>query len=248
MSSSNNAQQRVSPSALLGRGMRRVRIREGKVLADVAAAAQELGIPWDAAAVSRIETGKRSLSLDEYLMLPRVLSLTLGRPVVLGELLVPVAEADEEADLLVSTTDHRERLFVNLIAPTAHAWMVAAGRSRVTAAALSEEVSADLDDDTRRTLLARSPVDGGTTLEGLRELAGNLGVTPYDVLGAAGELWGAVTLEQERERRLLASGEDLSNPTRLRTVRGHLTRTLTQELREHFAAHPVKKPRAKRKG
>jgi hypothetical protein len=49
-------------------------------------------------------------------------------------------------------------------------------------------------------------------------------------------LWGEshLTISDVRERKLLESDEDLSNPYRIRTLHGHLTRQLMAELRDYF--------------
>lgn len=72
----------------------------------------------------------------------------------------------------------------------------------------------------------------------LESLAQDAGVARGDVIASCVALWGTCMWKVERERRLVASGVEVSNPTRVRTIRGHLTRAMTQELREYLAANP----------
>ena len=84
---------------IVGANMRRIRESRAKVLHDVATAARDLGLTWDPSAVSSIETGKRDLTLEEFLALPLVMTLALNEIVTLADLL----EADVEDELLLSS-------------------------------------------------------------------------------------------------------------------------------------------------
>jgi hypothetical protein len=48
--------------------------------------------------------------------------------------------------------------------------------------------------------------------------------------------WRHMSFRKERERRLLESAEDLTNPNHVKTVRGNITRQLMRELRDEIAA------------
>src|SRR5215217_2388487 len=72
---------------IVGANMRRIREERSKVLHDVASAARELGLTWDASAVSRIETGKRDLTLEEFLAVPLIMTVALNDTVTMADLL-----------------------------------------------------------------------------------------------------------------------------------------------------------------
>jgi hypothetical protein len=61
--------------------------------------------------------------------------------------------------------------------------------------------------------------------------ARRLGVAPFRVLEAAVDLWGH-TLASERDRRVIPADDD--TPRALQARRGHATRALIDELREHL--------------
>jgi hypothetical protein len=221
-----NADQRRAVSDVVARGMRRAREARGKVLADVGAAAREVGLNWDAAAVSRIETGKRQLTFEEFLALPDVLTLACDEPVTLSELVAP---------------DGRETIATTTVLPLlAEAYWTTDRLPEWES--LRGYVTKDLDRAKREVQLAGTPAEEKKSAEEWREIAEAFGVTAGEVRGALLELskkggtWGSPSLYSERERRLLQSGEDLSNPTRIRTVRGWITRELMQELGDYFAA------------
>ncbi|MEV0994809.1 helix-turn-helix transcriptional regulator [Nonomuraea sp. NPDC050202] len=212
---------------LVGLNIRRLREAKGKVLRDVAEAARTFGVKWDASAVSRIETGRRDLTVEELLALPHVLTLALDEPVTLRDLL-PDGEP-----MQVTSFDRKipaSRL-QQLLAEPGLAWFNVRGHERVT-----EGVKEWLTEDKRKAQLQRGGVAGTESYEELQALADELGVGNGNLLLAYRDLWGEFTgsMAQERERRLLESGADLSQPTKVRTLRGHITRQLMAELRDYF--------------
>ncbi len=221
---------------VVGRSMRRVRESRGKVLHDVASAARDLGLSWDASAVSRIETGRRDLTLEEFLALPDVLTLTLNEEVNFTDLLV----LDREDEPLLSSfgrTTSMVWVMPMLAQPYVAIWEA---RSKVTAR-INAAVHDRLEEEKRRAQLSREPAE--PSYEEFRAAAKELEVRPKDLMDAVQDLaaqgrWHerALVIHDERERRLLESGEDLSNPTRVRTLRGHITRQLMAELRDYFAS------------
>jgi hypothetical protein len=98
----------------------------------------------------------------------------------------------------------------------------------------------DLDEEKVKAQIAREPDEERGTYREMQAVADELGVRVDDLMKACEALWGeyVISPSSERERRLLASGADLSNPTSVRTVRGHITRQLMAELRDYFASHP----------
>jgi hypothetical protein len=212
---------------VVGANMRRIRESRAKVLHDVATAARDLGLTWDPSAVSRIETGKRDMTLEEFLALPLVMTLALNEIVTLADLL----EADVEDELLLSSFGRFTSLYYvrPMLAEPFLKWI---GREKQAA----ERVRDWLNDQKRRAQVAREPDEERTVAREMQSVADEFGVSLSSVVEAYNELWDAVSLGGERERRLLKSGAALSSPTSARTVRGHLTRQLMAELRDYFAS------------
>ncbi|MEV0616219.1 hypothetical protein AB0I81_23090 [Nonomuraea sp. NPDC050404] len=186
--------------------MRSLREARAVVLADVARAARAVGLSWDASAVSRIETGARQLTLDEFLTLPRIMTAALCEPTTL-------------VTLLADGTGSLSETWALLAEPgVAH---------------LAVEAIPDLARKAVECSKRAAETQGGDT--DLYDRAAELGVTPEALSDAMTELWDVRSLRAERERRLRESDTDLSQPTRARTARGHLTRQLMAELRHHLA-------------
>lgn len=211
-------------SVLIGRNMRRLREQHARVLADVAAASRRLGVTfkWDASAVSRIETGRRVLTIDEVCRLPAVMTLALDRPVDLVDLLADVdgVPLDPERGILGLPFLHHDL-------------------SRIPAAsALIQVIVAALDKwqgrPTREAQEARLEQPGDVwTFAIARELD-----TDADALRAAIAEMGWSSFDGERERRLQATATDMGNAAHVRTLRGHIRRQLIRELRERLDKQP----------
>jgi hypothetical protein len=211
--------------------MRRVRESRAKVLYDVATSARELGLTWDASAVSRIETGKRDLSLEEFLALPLVMTLALNETVTLVDLL----EMDVEQAIRIESFN-QETYALALFAMLAEPWLafLRPEDRNIPGETIRDHLQQKMTD----VHIARAPKEERNTLRELRGLAEDLGVTPREVMDACSTLWGEYTISptSEREKRLRKSGADLSSPTTVRTLRGHISRQLVADLRAYFAS------------
>ncbi len=62
-------------SAYLGRRLRAIREQQGKFQDEGATVARGFGFRWSRATVAALETGRRHLSVEEFLLLPSVLSV-----------------------------------------------------------------------------------------------------------------------------------------------------------------------------
>ena len=215
---------------VIGANMRRLREDRAVVLRDVANAARDLGLSWDASAVSRIETGRRELSLEEFLALPLVMTLALDETVTMVDLLQVDAEEDH---LLRSFGRNASTVYVTPM--LAEPFLAFRGKSKVGEIA-SGIVREWLDEEKRKAQIAREPDEERSAARDMQSVADEFGVSLSSVFEAYNELWDAASLGSERERRLLESGANLSNPTSVRTLRGHLTRQLMAELRDYFAS------------
>lgn len=83
--------QRGPVSVQMGRAMREFRKRNKNTSGSVVAAeARELGdLNWSPATVSKIESGRRALTVEEFLLIPAILHAATGRRTSLRELLSP---------------------------------------------------------------------------------------------------------------------------------------------------------------
>jgi len=215
-----------SPSAVVGERLRALRTEHGWQQDDIADAARRQGLRWTQATVAAIESGRRELAVGELLILPWVLAThPLGVDVSFVDLF-PVG------DYMV------------------HLGPQAAGSGndvRATIIGAMEEV-VHLDtpwrraaDETMRKGLALW--EAGKLAE--VRLAGRLGIEPLELAELARTLWGrGLTLERERRVSELVAA-DADAKVRSATA-GHVTRTLTAELRSALDARPVTKK--KRKG
>jgi len=225
-----NQEETRTVTQVIGANMRLLRERRAKVLHDVATAARDLGLTWDASAVSRIETGRRDFTLEEFLALPLLLSLALNETITLADLL-RVEEEDELLNNFGRLTTAGPVLA--LLAEPFFEYRSWRGKTEV-----GRMVREWLNEDKRRAQAKREPAEERSAYRDMEEIAHELGVNVGDVFRAYRELWGEYTgsLASERERRLVHSAADLSSPTSVRTQRGHITRQLMTELRDYFAA------------
>jgi hypothetical protein len=216
---------------VIGANMRRIRESRAKVLHDVATAARDLGLTWDASAVSRIETGRRGLDLEEFLALPYVMTLALNETVTLVDLL----HMDWEEEGAHLSSFDRETYLLPVVAMLAEPWIGFVKPEYLRTA--GETIRKHLDEEKRRAQMAREPDEQRDIAREVQAIADEFGVRHVEVWQAYQALWGGFSssLAREREKRLLGSGADLSSPTSVRTLRGHITRQLMAELRDYFA-------------
>lgn len=217
---------------VIGQNMRRIRDGRAVVLADVASAARDLGMTWDSSMVSRIETGRRELTLEEFLALPLVMTLALNEPVTLWDLLG--AEDFGGIELRSFNRKVSPSVVLPVLAQPFLKLIEAEEHLQLGGGTISDVVAKSLDDAKRRAQARREPAEEREAHREIQELADELEVKVNDILAAMNELWGrgSVSLSHERERRLVKSGADLSRPASVRTMRGHITRQLMTELRE----------------
>jgi transcriptional regulator with XRE-family HTH domain len=218
-----------SPSAVVGEIMRRLRHEYGRNQDDVATSARTMGLAWTRATVAALETGRRSLDLGEYFLLPVVLNHAFGVEVDLPGL-VPIAGRVRFGPEAVGSGialragmagTMQEVALDDLDTP----WTRKATRMVREA---GEAFSA-----ARRVWPAAKPRDLVAAERDSSQLvevrAGErLGVPPFEVALAARRLWGR-SLTEERNHRLSEASE---NPRSARAYAGHVTRTLTAELRQ----------------
>jgi hypothetical protein len=125
---------------------------------------------WDASAVSRIETGRRGLDLEEFLALPIVLTLALNEPVTLTDLLdVDVDEALNLKNL------NRKIMIHDVTLPLAEPFIVRGEHDvRLEGGTPTEVLRRFLDREKRRIQKEREPAEERSGLRELHDLADEL--------------------------------------------------------------------------
>jgi transcriptional regulator with XRE-family HTH domain len=248
----------TSLSAAVGARVRGLREGRGLRQEDIARAARVFGVEWTRATVAALETGRRQLTPEELILIPRVLLLAGartvpdGQPVSLPDLLgeawitlTPAASARAGAIRSILRGDHA-------IAP--QDWQAprlrAEKKRRDTRLLVTlKQMTGKLEEATAAWTLMfpeaqpRSiPVGsfiapaieiqkavGDARTDAAQKAARVLRVRPIVVAVAAQKLWGR-GLEEERDQRITAEGPDAS-ARRLQARRGHVTRALLSELR-----------------
>lgn len=194
--------------------MRAFREEDGERQDEVAARARQYGLRWTQATVAAIETGRRELRLEEFLILPYI----TGRQVP------DLFEPDElvlVGEAVASTANIKQ-----VLAGTAGGGDDLKGTASRAREAVRVIAAPDAFYAAARELLPLSSTD--ESLDVLREAeqeverraARRLGVDPRYLALAARHRWGR-SLTAERDRR---SPEGI-------TSRGHITRALIGELR-----------------
>jgi hypothetical protein len=205
-----------SLTAVIGQRIAEIRTHTGVRQEDVAASARALGLRWTRATVAGVEAGRRQLTPEELLLLPYVIqhACPVDAPFGLAELIPEEASVQLPGGVVDGAFIH------TLLAPEGG-------------------------------VLMRSPTQpGGVHDEVVVKAARRLGVQPHVITSAARRLWGR-SLPDERDRRLaeqdqtLASApvthtdhgpDKVASKARVRASRGHVTRKLLDELRQHLEA------------
>lgn len=187
--------------------MRELRLAAGAVQADVAYAAQRLGLSWVRSTVATIESGGRGLTAEELVLLPLVLTDALAREVMMADL-VPDGPAELTAETVLDATTILAALAGRRLRPV----YVAESGERFEGEPVARFLRSSEED---------------------RNAAARLGTTPERVREAAMRLWGQSMLD-ERNDRASAENEPTDAANR-QAVRGHITRTLLEELRAELA-------------
>ncbi|TFE48998.1 XRE family transcriptional regulator [Streptomyces sp. ICN441] len=220
----------------IGGQLRQAREEAQRTAEDVAQTARHLGLAWHRPTVGQIELGKRGLTAAELLLLPMV----YGRP--LRDLLPP---ADGAVWLTEETAVYGAELHRVLDAEYAPGKSGRLGpgswhrRKRI-----SEE---DALEFVHRLAAKSSPWPHGAQVKHLEQpdeaetkAAKKLDTTPHYVAYTARELWGH-GLVAEREARLAERPDLPESPRALQAARGHVTRTLIEEMEPTIRAHESKR-------
>jgi transcriptional regulator with XRE-family HTH domain len=216
-------------SAAIGRLLRQLRHEKGARQDELARAARASGLSWTAGSVTALETGRRSLTIDEVVKLP----LALHR---LG---VPAAGATRTspAPPLAILGDADEAVFrlcgLPLMQQTGFRW-----EKSLQQVAASERVVKTLPGVSKQEIAtARDDEDG--LLE--QRIARRFKVDPLSVAVMARRRWGR-SVTEERDYRSASTTAGASRRA-AQTIRGHATRDLMADLEqdlEPFRRHARK--------
>lgn len=220
-------------AAALGGRVRALRDEHGVTADTLAAHARRLGLNWQRSTVGTIEAGRRRLSGDELLLLPLLLSMALPVTVSLRDLLD--ADIALTPDLVMTPTGFQQLLAektslyggYRLSAGAAHAPGQTA--SGVEDWRRIEQLWPEVNRDARLDLARMRAVQRVAAGEAEQKAARALACRPLEVSAVAHRLWGH-GLTEERDRRIRSAGHDDDTPAGVRVRRGHVTRSLVDEL------------------
>ncbi len=197
--------------ALVGRRVRELREETGRSQDQLADAARRAGLDWTRASVASLETGRRGLSAEEFLLLPLALRFLDERDHTLAELL-------EGAYKIARPTGGT--------AVTSFLRSLVNGGDTAAVGAVHRQIAGGVG---IRASIERG-VDYMAAREAERHIARALKVTPEQVVRASWERWRH-GLTEERETRVAKRAGENPSPRSLQAIRGHVTRELIDELR-----------------
>ncbi|MGH7413183.1 MAG: helix-turn-helix domain-containing protein [Candidatus Rokuibacteriota bacterium] len=222
-------------SAILGRGLRQLRESRGLRQDEVATLARRWGLEWTQATVATIETGRRQLSVEEFLLLPWIaahqgidaIAQGTATPIELEELIR--RGAGEDAIALTPTVYAEAGGIRAIVRGQAHSpgfedWF-ALGQSRLR---VSEEVLAWGQRMPHFHVLA-AHADQWADAE--QKAARRLATSSLAVAVLARRLWKR-SLTEERDARVAGQAPAGATAQTLRALRGHVARALLDELRK----------------
>ena len=251
--------QPVPLAKLIGTRLRELRERAGVRQEQIAASARQAGFQgWTQATVAAVESGRRRLSLEEFLVLPTILEWAGVGQIPLADLLSDgLAALSPHAVVGAGTAVSAETLRAML-----------SGRAAVDMPQTPKRLDTPKTQEVRRGFgvgdLSPERVyrvalasQGGAEVHAARVL----GCSPLAVALAAERTWRR-SLTEERDARVnqrvglddFAAGVDaadrrgLAHPVSIATVqahRGHVTRDLIEQLRPVVKAVTSKKRRGK---
>lgn len=206
----------LSLNVALGHQIRFLRTAKGWSQLRLAELAVESGLrDWRRPLIANLEAGNRRLDLGETIVLASIFG-------------VPLVDLLPSERLLL--TEHRA------MSPDHIRWYMTGGREGTA----SGDRDLEMDAGYLAWILARSTEREEATAKAARAL----GISAADLADLAETVWGA-SLTAERDRRLaeMPDAEQVSVRSR-QARRGHITRVLLSELRQHVTS---KRPRRAKK-
>jgi len=204
----------------------------------VVKAAQSIGLEWNASWLRGVEQGTRTLSGEELIALPVVLSTALAHRVTLADLLLgdaPVVVKPGSSPVaapylreMITGAPYR-RHFAD-VAQDATAMLMASNAAAVEKIRTVRQ--ANLSDVDVRTL-GRAEAGSGTAES---RLARRLGVPEIIVIAAAASLWGR-SLSDERDALVRVNGAKQSLATITRRLSNEVTRRINEAANTKSGKH-----------
>jgi transcriptional regulator with XRE-family HTH domain len=228
----------VSPTPLstaVGERLRAIRREQGLSQDELVRTLREIGgLGWNRSTIAKLEGATRELGLEEALLICAALQIRLADlapsrgAVGLGD--GPVSAAAVEGFL--SGRSAKNTLLPELVRP----------RARKAAREITRQLNALYEphrDACERIYGAAVP--GAVILDAIsaskgdaeRKAADKLSVDPLVLAVGAAKLWGR-SLTEERDRRISYQTNDDVSPRTKQALRGHTTRQLLTELRQHL--------------
>lgn len=238
---------------VIGEGVRRAREAAGVRQDDVSEAARSYGLAWSRARIWALESGEKSISAEELILLPLILSDACRREVTLADLIADDARIGLSSAVVVAGYAARKILAgedlgavpVNDLHTPSLTYRMYPGQSPEIASrkaqALWERFRLVQD---RLHQFVPDDMTGGEfdrLLEGVpseaeRKAAKRLTEDPHVVLGLSRLLWGR-SLSEERDRLVDERADAGADADRLRALRGRVTRQLVERLAEEISEH-----------
>lgn len=193
--------------AVIGEAVRRLREAADVRQEEIARIARVHGLTWSRSKVAALERGDKPVSLEEFVLLPRILAEATGSMVASGMLI--------EDGAVIRLTDRISAPGETLKSVLGGQWVRPEASMVPFVMELPEMVMAPS---------ASTPTFDDTD----RRVGARLGEHPATVASLAHHLWGR-SLSTERDQRTKEREPDAS-PDRRRALRGQVTRQLIDEL------------------
>jgi transcriptional regulator with XRE-family HTH domain len=211
-----------------GQAIRNIREASGARQDDVARAARAAGLSWTAASVAALETGRRSLAIDEVARLPLMLR-RLGLALGWEDAAITITASPTRVAVTVAGENFNHETGVNRLV----------GSARVTSHATGKLTVAETGSTQGGDHQSEAVLDEGGVLE--QRIARRFKVDVRRVVAAARQRWGR-SISEERDRRTEGAPAGASKRA-LQTLRGHVTRELLAELRPDLSTRPWNRKR-----
>lgn len=214
------AEDPISLTSLVANNMRGIRMSRALLQEDIATAARWVGLKWSSVTVAQIESQSRQLNLDEFLLLPLVLKCSLKdllRTSPVDRLITLGFDTMLPADVVLSLASEEGPNSSEEMVPMVPGLEVNLD-PRIRAAVWQAGLTP--------TLLTYLKIREGARGEAERKAAQTLKIAAVTLTAHALRLWGR-SLTEERDAR---AQEQAVKGKEVRAVRGHITRSLLQDL------------------
>jgi transcriptional regulator with XRE-family HTH domain len=213
---------------------------------EVATCARRWGLDWTPTTVATLETGRRALKVEEFLLLPWIAANQNPEAATEG-----TDTPLEWAEILKGGPDYQVRLspvviaHLEILRDALSGKLSTSDRTGKIRALFSQQASWEVrrvwypEMPTMQALAAAADQRAGAE----RKAAQRLRTDPEAVAVLAWKLWGR-SLTEERDRRVADQAPAGAVRETLQALRGHVARALIEELREAGIEgwHPPKRP------